>query len=403
MTSENNFVPSQAELIKIIESYVIFNIINSFTSPNRFNPKIYKATDEITLKAAIYQLHDAGDFRETEEQRIKRLDNKPIVIRSAEESMSGFNDQYEKDLSHYKPTHYHEVLTSIRHFWNAFELKNEKKINIFFNETLSIYAKHSDCNNPKIFIENIILLIKAWIDENTLQVLLQQIHSSDIKNPPKSKILLNSLDTKRIEKLINLTNKKNLLDTEKIEILRNLLVIYYKIQVRHARASTEQNINRIYKQPFFTFVENFLKTHKEKYKHIESLFLALNQHVHQTLIDSLEDELYKLELANTFIYINKNVFKIRNPINKIAPLPEHFSGDISTFNSFTTYHDRLVLQDLRKYQSDQYECLVERIKILTKEKKSFENEKMADSQHWLKERPDLMEKLIEKFIIKSID
>lgn len=133
------------------------------------------------------------------------------------------------------------------------------------------------------------------------------------------------------------------------------------------------------------------------------MFLALNQHVHQTLIDSLEAELYKLKLANTFIYINKNVFKIRNPINKIAPLPEHFSGDISTFNSFTTYHDRLVLQDLLKYQSDQYECLVERIKILTKEKKSFENEKMADSQHWLKERPDLMEKLIEKFIIKSID
>lgn len=285
MTSENNFVPSQAELIKIIESYVIFNITNSFTSPHRFNPKIYKAIDEITLKAAIYQLHDAGDFREPEEQRIKRLDNKPILIRSAEESMSGFNDQYEKDLSHYKPTHYHEVLTSIRHFWNAFELKNEKKTNIFFNETLSIYAKHSDCNNPKIFIENIILLIKEWIDENTLQDLLQQIHSSDIKNLPKSKILLTSLDTKRIEKLINLINKKNLLDAEKIEILRNLLVIYYKIQVRHARASTEQNINRIYKQPFFTFVENFLKTHKKKYINIESLFLALNQHVHQTLID----------------------------------------------------------------------------------------------------------------------
>ncbi|NIE97001.1 hypothetical protein F3J02_11030 [Acinetobacter sp. Tr-809] len=416
MTSENNFVPSQAELIKIIESYVIFNIINSFTSPNRFNPKIYKITDEITLKAAIYRLHDAGDFRETEEQRIKRLDNKPIVIRSAEESMSGFNDQYEKDLSHYKPNHYHEVLTSIRNFWNAVELKDEEKINIFFNETLSIYAKHSDCNNPKVFLFYLKDLLEKKIGLEKLIEITKERNVSNTMASSSSIRWLNLLGTKELKKLLVLIDKKNLLSYEEMQYMKNLLDVYSKIQRKHARSITDYSFNRIFKQPFFDFVENFIRTNNDKFYRVGDLYKHLDQCFHPTIKRSIKSEIERLEQIEKNIGINiKNTIELisLNQPDRTSSLQSH---PILNIFEPTSFHHIDELKNILRSQNYQLENLIDTRINLENQYKKFDNGidivngageiirsqiRVVRSRQWLEDRPDLVKQLKELFITKK--
>lgn len=416
MALVNNFVPSQAELIKIIECYVIFNIRNSFTSPHRFNPKIYKATDGIILKAAIYQLHDTGDFRETEEQRIKRLDSKPIVIRSAEESISGFNNQYEKDLCHYKPTHYHEVLTSIRNFWNAVELKNQKKTNFFFNQTLSIYAKHSDCNNPKIFLFELKNFLEKKIGLEKLTELTEERNVSNTIASSNLARWLNLLDKKELKKLLVLIEKKSLLSYEEMQDMYGLLDLYSRIQKKHARSTTDYSFNRIFKQPFFDFVENFIRTNKDKFYRVGDLHKHLNQCFHPIIKKNIKSEIERLEQIekNTGVNIkNTNDLISLNQKDRTSSLQSHLILNI--FEPTPSHHiDEL--KNILRSQNYQLENLIDTRINLENQYKKFDNGiaivndageiigseiREVRSRQWLEDRPDLAQQLKKLFIIKK--
>lgn len=416
MTSENNFMSSNADLVKLIESYVIFNIINSFTSHVRFNLKIDKAIDEITLKAAIYQLHDAGDLKETEEQRIKRLDNKPIVIRSPAESASGFNDQYEKDLYHYKPTHYDEVLTSIRNFWNAFELKNEKKANFFFNETLLIYAKHTDCKNPKFFLFELKDLLEEKIGLNKLTEIIGENNIPNKTASSNSVRWLNLMDTNELKKLLFIIDMKRILSYEEMQHMKGLLDLYSTIQRKHARSMADYSFNRIFKQPFFEFVENFIKTSKVKFYRVGDLYKHLNQCFHNFQKISIESEIERLKQIEKNIGINiKNTIELIS-VNQQDTTPNLQSDPIlNIFNPIPFHHiDELkVTLRLQNYQLEnlietrlnleyQYKKFDKGVETLNEEtKKTIIITRGVRSRQWLEDRPDLVKQLKELFIIKK--
>ena len=407
-----------AGCLQLIESYVIFNIINSFTSHVRFNLKIDKAIDEITLKAAIYQLHDAGDLKETEEQRIKRLDNKPIVIRSPAESAIGFNDQYEKDLYHYKPTHYDEVLTSIRNFWNAFELKNEKKANFFFNETLLIYAKHTDCKNPKFFLFELKDLLEEKIGLNKLTEIIGENSIPNKTASSNSVRWLNLMDTNELKKLLFIIDMKRILSYEEMQHMKGLLDLYSTIQRKHARSMADYSFNRIFKQPFFEFVENFIKTSKVKFYRVGDLYKHLNQCFHNIQKKSIESEIERLKQIEKNIGINIKYTIELISINQQDTTPNLQSDPIlNIFNPIPFHHiDELkVTLRLQNYQLEnlietrlnlecQYKKFDKGVETLNEEtKKTIIITRGVRSRQWLEDRPDLVKQLKELFIIKKIN
>lgn len=69
--SENTTVGDQIKIVYDLEKYIFEKIYS--TPPSNFNKSIRMAVDFEMLKTIIYALHDEGLFKESNEDRVKRL------------------------------------------------------------------------------------------------------------------------------------------------------------------------------------------------------------------------------------------------------------------------------------------------------------------------------------------
>ncbi|MDH1438044.1 hypothetical protein N5I27_06490 [Acinetobacter johnsonii] len=76
--SENLSFDDQIKIVNDLEQYIIEKIYS--TPPFNFNKSIRMAVDFEMLKTIIYALHDEGLFKESNEDRVKRLCKDPVQV-----------------------------------------------------------------------------------------------------------------------------------------------------------------------------------------------------------------------------------------------------------------------------------------------------------------------------------
>lgn len=107
----NNQLDNQIKIINMLELFIFEKICSTLFLGS--HKSILMVSNEEDLRKAIYTLHDKGHFKESEEDKIKRLCNKPVKVFFPDQDG---NDQVAKLDSEYRPKHYHEVLHAIRKF-----------------------------------------------------------------------------------------------------------------------------------------------------------------------------------------------------------------------------------------------------------------------------------------------
>ena len=73
----NNQLDNQIKIINMLELFILKNLLDSFLGSHE---SILMASNEEDLRKAIYTLDDEGHFKESEEDKIKRLCNKPVKV-----------------------------------------------------------------------------------------------------------------------------------------------------------------------------------------------------------------------------------------------------------------------------------------------------------------------------------
>lgn len=163
--SENTTLGDQIKIVNDLEKYV-FEKIRS-TPPFNFNKSIRMATDFETLKTIINVLHDEGLFKESNEDRVKRLCKDPVQVPIP--CKKGDN-KVEKLNFEYLLKHYHEIISDIKDYRSAIETKNHTQAKIIYKSLLQQYSKHRDCYVVELLPES----FQNTIDKIQLSYLSQE-------------------------------------------------------------------------------------------------------------------------------------------------------------------------------------------------------------------------------------
>lgn len=163
--SENTTLGDQIKIVDDLEKY-IFEKIHS-TTPFNFNKSIRMAIDFETLKTIIYVLHDEGLFKESDEDRVKRLckDSVQVPIPCKKD-----DNKVEKLDFEYLPKHYHEIISDIKSYRSSIETKNHTQAKIIYKSLLQQYSKHRDCYVVELLPES----FQNTIDKIQLSYLSQE-------------------------------------------------------------------------------------------------------------------------------------------------------------------------------------------------------------------------------------
>jgi len=153
--SENTTVGDQIKIVYDLEKYIFEKIYS--TPPFNFNKSIRMAVDFEMLKTIIYALHDEGLFKESNEDRIKRLCKDPVQVPIP--CKKGDNKVEKLDFE-YLPKHYHEIISDIKSYRSAIEYKS----------LLQQYSKHRDCYVVELLPES----FQNTIDKIQLSYLSQE-------------------------------------------------------------------------------------------------------------------------------------------------------------------------------------------------------------------------------------
>ncbi|QLB58870.1 hypothetical protein E5093_04375 [Acinetobacter indicus] len=141
----NNQLDNQIKIINMLELFIFEKICSTpFLGSHE---SILMASNEEDLRKAIYTLIDEGHFKESEEDKIKRLCNKPVKVFFPDQDE---NDQVAKLDFEYRLKHYHEVLQAIRKFRFSLKANALENIESEFNEIRTAYSSHVDCMNQKM-------------------------------------------------------------------------------------------------------------------------------------------------------------------------------------------------------------------------------------------------------------
>jgi hypothetical protein len=163
--SENTTLDEQIKIVHDLEKY-IFEKIHS-TPPFNFNKCIRMAIDFEKLKTIINALHDEGLFKESDEDRVKRLRNDlvqvPIPCKKGDNKVEKLNFEY-------LPKHYHEIISDIKGYRSAIETKNHTQAKIIYKSLLQQYSKHRDCYVVELLPES----FQNTIDKIQLSYLSQE-------------------------------------------------------------------------------------------------------------------------------------------------------------------------------------------------------------------------------------
>lgn len=163
--SENTTVGDQIKIVYDLERYIFEKIYS--TPPFNFNKSIRMAVDFEMLKTIIYALHDEGLFKESNEDRVKRLCKDPVQVPIP--CKKGDNKVEKLDFE-YLPKHYHEIISDIKSYRSAIETKNHTQAKIIYKSLLQQYSKHRDCYVVELLPES----FKNTIDKIQLSYLSQE-------------------------------------------------------------------------------------------------------------------------------------------------------------------------------------------------------------------------------------
>ena len=298
---------------------------------------ILMASNEEDLRKAIYTLIDEGYFQELEEDKIKRLCNKPVKAFFPDQDG---NDQVAKLDFEYRPKHYHEVLQAIRQFRFSLKANALENIQTELKAIRTAYSSHADCMNQK--------------------------------NLP--------------------------------QILRHFL------EQGISKSFNTYNFQRIRKQPFYNFVENYIQNYRgRKFSNLKQVYKDLDRRVPKVILQSIQNEINWLENFLKFMIDRHESCLIFDPRKAIIPLS--VAEQISLLKqgkpiSSTSFYS---LQNLTDFQAqfesfnERKENIESRIKTLKHELETFNNPDapFERSKAYLNERPDLKEKLKEKCIVNK--
>ena len=163
--SENTTVGDQIKIVYDLERYIFEKIYS--TPPFNFNKSIRMAVDFEMLKTIIYALHDEGLFKESNEDRVKRLCKDPVQVPIP--CKKGDNKVEKLDFE-YLPKHYHEIISDIKSYRSAIETKNHTQAKIIYKSLLQQYSKHRDCYVVELLPES----FQNTIDKIQLSYLSQE-------------------------------------------------------------------------------------------------------------------------------------------------------------------------------------------------------------------------------------
>ncbi|MFW1998890.1 hypothetical protein ACG92W_07845 [Acinetobacter ursingii] len=140
-------------LIKL--NYTIFDkslLCQSFYQIQAATPlNFFKPIHDKILKTAIYILHDQGMFKESDEDRVKRLCKDSVQVPIP--CKKGDNKVEKLDFE-YLPKHYHEIIQGIKNFRSDIETKNYLQANITYTTLFQEYSEHRDCYIFKVLPES---------------------------------------------------------------------------------------------------------------------------------------------------------------------------------------------------------------------------------------------------------
>lgn len=298
---------------------------------------ILMASNEEDLRKAIYTLIDEGYFQELEEDKIKRLCNKPVKAFFPDQDG---NDQVAKLDFEYRPKHYHEVLQAIRKFRASLQANALENIQTELKAIRTAYSSHADCMNQK-----------------NLPPILRDFLEQGVSNSFK-----------------------------------------------------KYNFQRIRKQPFYNFVENYIQNYRgRKFSSLKEVYKDLDLKVTARISQSIQNEINHLEsLLKTMLIKHKEclIFTHSKAIIPIS-IPEQISllkqGKPVSSTSFYSSQNLTDFKEQFESFNDRKENIESRIKTLKSELETFNNPDgpFERSKAYLNERPDLKVKLKEKCIVQK--
>lgn len=168
------------------------------------------------------------------------------------------------------------------------------------------------------------------------------------------------------------------------------------------------NFQRIRKQPFYNFVENYIQNYRgRKFSSLKEVYKDLDLKVTAKIFQSIQNEINHLEsLLKTMLIKHKEclIFTHSKAIIPIS-IPEQISllkqGKPISSTSFYSSKNLTDFQEQFESFNDMKENIESRIKTLKSELKTFNNPKapFERSKAYLNERPDLKEKLKGKCVV----
>ena len=331
----NNQLDNQIKIINMLELFIFEKICSTpFLGSHE---SILMASNEEDLRKAIYTLDDEGHFKESEEDKIKRLCNKPVKAFFPDQDG---NDQVAKLDFEYRPKHYHEVLQAIRKFRASLQANALENIQTELKAIRTAYSSHADCMNQK-----------------NLPPILRDFLEQGVSNSFK-----------------------------------------------------KYNFQRIRKQPFYNFVENYIQNYRgQKFNSLNQIYIDLDLKVTAIISQSIQDEINHLESLLRTMLIKHKECLIFTHNKAIVPLsvPEQMTllkqGKPISSTSFYSSQNLTDFYEQFKSFNDRKENIESRIKTLKSELETFNNPKapFERSKAYLNERPDLKEKLKEKCVVQK--
>ncbi len=391
MTNDNIDISNELALMSELENFLFSQIRTSFTSQVKFEPSILQAQSNQELKKAIFELHDDGKFKETDENRKQRMGTAFFDTGFRDET--GNELQAEKSLNQYLPKHHDEIITHLRTFYSLVDQKQYDSAIAQSKTTISAYAKHYDCNDLN------------WVPES-LRPVIQPIRARNFR----------TIKFLRTYKVICYMHIEEMLTKENPITFKSKDDLYKEIDCGES-GLTQKIINSIKEELRKLQFQIIVKRDGEEVSRM--LPEEFNKIKGSYIIDN--EELFSIDFARK-IKVKDGVklmatglqYQIAYEHNFLTNNEIRISKDLDSFfeNHYEAYLPPTIKSDLTRFQErfkDQFDSYDDRmtackeaIDHLLEELVAYESgEKSPQSRKWLNELPSLKKKLEQKYIEKK--
>lgn len=295
------------------------------------------ASNEEDLRKAIYTLDDEGHFKESEEDKIKRLCNKPVKVFFPDQDG---NDQVAKLDFEYRPKHYHEVLQAIRKFRASLQANALENIQTELKAIRTAYSSHADCMNQK----NLPPILRHFLEQG----------------------ISKSFDTYSFQR-----------------IRKQPFYNFVENYIQNYRGQKFSSLNQIYIDLDLKVTAIVSQSIQDEINHLESLLRTM-------LIKHKECLIFNHSKAIIPISSPEQILLLRQG-KPILSTSFYSSQNLTDFKEqFESFNDR------KENIESRLNTLKNELKTFNNPKAPFER-----SKAYLNERPDLKEKLKEKCIVSK--